>query len=155
MPMRRRDVGRHARASPPREAAERARTRSAPASRTPAPPPVRRIIRENVFTLVNAIALGFLILIALAGAWNDAIFAAVIASTRRSASGRSCWRKRKLDRLALLVAPRARVRRDGANGDVPAEESCPTTSSSCSPATRSWPTAWWPRRPASRWTSRS
>ena len=40
---------------------------------------VRAIVRANLFTLVNAITLVFLVLIAVSGAWNDAVFAAVIA----------------------------------------------------------------------------
>ena len=86
---------------------------------------MRRIVRENVFTLVNGIALGFLILIAVAGAWNDAIFAAVIAINAVIGIWQELAAKRKLDRLALLVAPRARVRRDRAEREVPAEEVVP------------------------------
>ncbi len=84
-----------------------------------------RIVRENVFTLVNAIALGFLVLIAIAGAWNDAIFAAVIAVNAMIGIAQELSAKRKLDRIALLVAPRARVRRDGAEREIPAEDVVP------------------------------
>ena len=71
------------------------------------------IVRSNVFTLVNAIALGFLILIVVAGAWADAIFAVIIVINTAIGITQEVLAKRKLDKLALLVAPRARVRRDG------------------------------------------
>ncbi len=86
---------------------------------------VQRIVRENVFTLVNAIALGFLVLIVIAGAWHDAIFAGVIAANAMIGIAQELSAKRKLDRIALLVAPRARVRRDGVELDIPAEEVVP------------------------------
>ncbi len=86
---------------------------------------VGRIVRENTLTLVNAIALGFLVLIAIAGAWNDAIFAGVIAINALIGIGQELSAKRKLDRIALLVAPRARVRRDGAECEILAEEVVP------------------------------
>ncbi len=85
----------------------------------------RRIVRENVLTLVNAIALGFLVLIALAEAWHDALFAGVIAVNTVIGIWQELSAKRKLDRLALLVAPRARVRRDGAERTIPADEVVP------------------------------
>ena len=40
--------------------------------------PLRAILRRNVFTLINLITLGFMVLIVAAGAWQDALFAAVI-----------------------------------------------------------------------------
>jgi cation-transporting P-type ATPase E len=80
------------------------------------------IVRENVFTLVNAIALGFLVLIVVAGAWADAIFAVIIVVNTAIGITQELLAKRKLDRLALLVAPRARVRRDGAAREVAPEE---------------------------------
>ena len=79
--------------------------------------PVRAIVRANVLTLINAITLGFLVLIAAAGAWNDAIFAAIIAVNTLIGIVQEVQAKRNLDRLALAVAPRASVLRD----DVPVE----------------------------------
>jgi P-type E1-E2 ATPase len=82
---------------------------------------VRQIVRENVFTLVNGITLVFLVLIAAARAWADALFAAVIAVNTVIGITQELLAKRKLDRLALLVAPRARVRRDGATTELAPE----------------------------------
>ncbi len=86
---------------------------------------VQRIVRENVFTLVNGIALGFLVLIAIAGAWHDAIFAGVIAANAMIGIWQELAAKRKLDRVALLVAPKARVRRDGAEREILAQDVVP------------------------------
>ncbi len=83
------------------------------------------IVRSNVFTLVNAIALGFLILIVVAGAWADAIFAVIIVINTAIGITQEVLAKRKLDKLALLVAPRARVRRDGRSTEVTPEELVP------------------------------
>ena len=77
-----------------------------------------------MLTLVNAIALGFLILIAIAGAWNDAIFAAVIAANAMIGIGQELRRSASsTDRPAGRTA--ARVRRDGVELDIPAEDVVP------------------------------
>ncbi len=81
-----------------------------------------RIVRRNVLTLINAITLVFLALILAAGAWNDAVFAAVIAVNTLIGIAQELRAKRQLDRLSLLVAPRARVRRDGRPVELLAEE---------------------------------
>ncbi len=83
------------------------------------------IVRSNVFTLVNGIALGFLILIIVAGAWADAIFAVIIVINTAIGITQEVLAKRKLDKLALLVAPRARVRRDGRSQEVTPEDMVP------------------------------
>jgi cation-transporting ATPase E len=71
------------------------------------------IVRANVFTPFNAIlaALGLLTLVF--ADWRDALFLAIIVAN----SGIGIWQelraKRALDRLAALVAPQAKVVRDG------------------------------------------
>ena len=95
----------------------------------PAPPPtslpVRAILRRNVFTLINAITLGFLVLIVVAGAWEDALFALIIVINSLIGIVQELRAKRTLDRHALLVAPHATVRRDGATRSVLADEVVP------------------------------
>ena len=89
------------------------------------------IVRENVFTLVNGIALGFLVLIVVAGAWADAIFAVIIvvntlhrhhaggagqAQARQARAARGPARPRAPRRRSQEVTPedaRARRRRRG------------------------------------------
>ncbi len=95
----------------------------------PRPPettiPLRAILRRNVFTLINAITLGFLILIVAVGAWADALFALIIVINSAIGIVQELRAKRTLDRIALLVAPRAHVRRDGAIAELLADEVVP------------------------------
>ena len=71
--------------------------------------PLRAIIRRNVFTLINLITLGFLVLILIAGAWKDALFAGVIVINTLIGIVQEVRAKKTLDRLALLIAPRATI----------------------------------------------
>ncbi|AYF98210.1 HAD-IC family P-type ATPase [Protaetiibacter intestinalis] len=80
------------------------------------------IVRSNVFTLFNGIVGGCFLLLLILGRWQDALFG--LAAISNAIIG--CWQefraKAALDRLALLNAPRARVRRDGAEQELaPAE----------------------------------
>ncbi|WP_396658584.1 HAD-IC family P-type ATPase [Microbacterium sp.] len=76
------------------------------------------IIRANVFTLFNGIIFACFFVLFLLGRWQDALFG--FAALMNSIIG--CWQefraKAALDRLALLNAPRARVRRDGAEVEI-------------------------------------
>ena len=87
--------------------------------------PLRAILRRNVFTLINLITLGFMVLIVAAGAWQDALFAAVIVINSLIGIAQELRAKHTLDRLALMIAPHATVRRDGATRSVLAEELVP------------------------------
>ena len=87
--------------------------------------PLRAIIRRNVFTLINLITLGFLVLILIAGAWKDALFAGVIVINTLIGIVQEARAKKTLDRLALLIAPRATVRRDGTTSEILADEVVP------------------------------
>ncbi len=78
--------------------------------------PVRtlgEIIRANVFTPVNAILLTLLVLILVAEAPGDALFVGVVVSNSIIGVVQELRARRELRRLAVLSAPRARVRRDG------------------------------------------
>ena len=87
--------------------------------------PLRAIIRRNVFTLINLITLGFLVLILIAGAWKDALFAGVIVINTLIGIVQEARAKKTLDCLALLIAPRATVRRDGTTSEILADEVVP------------------------------
>ncbi|MGQ2916262.1 HAD-IC family P-type ATPase [Microbacterium aurantiacum] len=83
---------------------------------------VANIVRANVFTLFNGIIFACFFVLFVLGRWQDALFG--LAAFANSIIG--CWQefraKAALDRLALLNAPRARVRRDGQDVEiVPAE----------------------------------
>ncbi len=78
--------------------------------------PVRttgQILRANVLTPVNAIMGSLLALILVAGFPGDALFAGVIVSNSVIGVLQELKARRTLTELALLSAPRARVRRDG------------------------------------------
>ncbi len=80
------------------------------------------IIRANVFTLFNGIVFACFFVLLVLGRWQDAIFG--LAAFANSIIG--CWQefraKAALDRLALLNAAAARVRRDGDEKELPPSE---------------------------------
>ncbi len=71
------------------------------------------IVRANVLTVFNAILAGFGVLTLAFGDWRDALFLSVIVANSGIGITQEVRAKRALDRLALLVAPHARVRREG------------------------------------------
>ena len=78
--------------------------------------PVRtlsQIIRANVITPVNAIIGSLFVLILIAGYPADALFAGVVVSNSVIGILQELQARRTLNALAVLSAPRARVRRDG------------------------------------------
>ncbi|UJA19546.1 HAD-IC family P-type ATPase [Thermoleophilia bacterium SCSIO 60948] len=94
--------------------------REPPSSRS-----VASIVVANVVTPFNAIIGVFFILILSLQLWADAIFG-FIAMVNSAIGIRSELKaKRTLDELALLVAPRARVIRDGRDVELRAEEVVP------------------------------
>jgi len=74
---------------------------------------VRSIVRANVLTLFNAIILVFFILILSQGLWADALFGVIAIVNSAIGIRQEMKAKETLDSLALLVAPRAEVIRDG------------------------------------------
>jgi cation-transporting ATPase E len=80
------------------------------------------ILRANIFTLFNAIVGGsFLALLAL-GQWKDALFGLAVVSNVLIGVIQEYRSKRTLDRISLLHAPHARVRRDGQIVDLKLED---------------------------------
>ncbi len=78
--------------------------------------PVRtfpQIVRANVLTPVNAIISTLFVLILVAGFPADALFAGVVVSNSVIGIGQEVQARRTLTALAVLSAPKARVRRDG------------------------------------------
>jgi magnesium-transporting ATPase (P-type) len=86
---------------------------------------VASIVVGNVFTLFNAIIGVFFILILSLGLWADAIFGLIAAINSYIGIRQELKAKRTLDELALLVAPRAQVIRDGQPVQLSAEEVVP------------------------------
>ena len=80
------------------------------------------IVKANVFTLFNAIVLGCFVVLFALGRWQDALFGFSAVANAVIGSVQEFRAKRALDRLALLNAPLARVRRDGVDAEIaPAE----------------------------------
>ncbi|MBW9092413.1 HAD-IC family P-type ATPase [Microbacterium jejuense] len=100
-----------------RVAAGRTNAHTADTSRS-----VWNIVRANVFTLFNGIVFACFFVLFLLGRWQDALFG--IAAFANSIIGcvQEFRAKAALDRLALLNAPRARVRRERDEAELaPAE----------------------------------
>jgi cation-transporting P-type ATPase E len=83
---------------------------------------VWNIVSANVFTLFNAIVGACFLVLLLLGRWQDALFGLAAFANAIIGCVQEFRAKAKLDRLALLNAPRARVRRDGVELEIaPAE----------------------------------
>lgn len=91
-----------------------------PASRSTA-----SIVAGNVFTLFNAIIGVFFVLILSLGLWADAIFGLIAILNTWIGIRQEMKAKDVLDRLALLVAPRARTIREGREVELLAGEVVP------------------------------
>ncbi len=83
------------------------------------------IVRANVFTVFNVILAGFGTVTLIFGDWRDALFLGVIVANSAIGITQETRAKRALDRLSLLVAPRALVVRDGVGREVPVAEIVP------------------------------
>jgi magnesium-transporting ATPase (P-type) len=95
----------------------------------PGEPPSSRstssIVAGNVFTLFNAIIGVFFILILSLGLWADAIFGLIAILNSWIGIRQELKAKETLDRLAVLVAPRAATLRDGVEVELLADEVVP------------------------------
>lgn len=83
--------------------------------------PVRtfpEIVRANVLTPVNAIIGSLLLLILIAGYPGDSLFAGVVVSNSLIGIGQEVQARRTLNALAVLSAPKARVRREGRSTEI-------------------------------------
>jgi cation-transporting ATPase E len=76
------------------------------------------IVRANVFTLFNGIVIGCFAVLLLLGRWQDALFGFAAIFNTLIGCYQEIRAKIALDRLALLHAPRARVRRDGVDLEI-------------------------------------
>ena len=83
------------------------------------------IVAANVFTLFNAILAALLAVVIVLGDYRDGLFGGVLIANIAIGIAQEVRAKRTLDRLALLVAPRARTWRDGALVELSAEEVVP------------------------------
>jgi len=86
---------------------------------------VASIVAGNVLTLFNAIIGTFFILILSLGLFADALFGLIAIVNSGIGIRQELRAKEVLDNLALLVAPRAKVIRDGELGELLGEEIVP------------------------------
>jgi cation-transporting P-type ATPase E len=82
-------------------------------------------VAANVFTLFNAIILVFFVLILSLGLFADALFGLIAIINSSIGIRQELKAKEVLDNLALLVAPRAKVIRDGESSELHASEIVP------------------------------
>jgi cation-transporting P-type ATPase E len=97
-----------------RVAAGRSNVTSARASRS-----VGDIVRANVLTVFNGLLVALFVLVAATGQWQNGLFGGVVVANSLIGIVQELRAKRTLDRLSVLNAPRARVRREGRELDVP------------------------------------
>lgn len=71
------------------------------------------IVRANVFTLFNLILASFAVITLWFGDWRDVFFLAILVVNITIGIAQEVRAKRAIDRLGALVAPTARVVRDG------------------------------------------
>lgn len=76
------------------------------------------IVRANVFTLFNAIIFTAMVVVFATGSWKDAVFGAVILVNTGIGIVTELKAKRTLDRLSILIAAHAMVRRGGENIEI-------------------------------------
>ncbi|GII94761.1 HAD-IC family P-type ATPase [Sinosporangium siamense] len=77
------------------------------------------IIRANVFTLFNAVIGVLWVLILVFGQWQDGMFGLIIVANSAIGIVQELRAKRTLDRLAVVGEAPVRVRRDGAELEIP------------------------------------
>ncbi|MEA2521511.1 MAG: cation-transporting P-type ATPase, partial [Actinomycetota bacterium] len=80
---------------------------------------VSQIVRANVLTRFNALLGSMFVLILVTGHLRDGLFGLVLVANALIGIVQEVRAKRTLDRLTLLTAPKARVRRSGAEIDLP------------------------------------
>ncbi|MGA9858133.1 MAG: HAD-IC family P-type ATPase, partial [Solirubrobacteraceae bacterium] len=80
------------------------------------------IVRANVLTVFNLILAGFGVVTLIFGDARDALFLGIIIANSTIGISQEVRAKRALDRLSLLVAPHAKVRRDGAVRTIEVEQ---------------------------------
>ncbi len=96
-----------------RVAAGQANAHTADTSRS-----VWTIVRANVFTLFNGIVFACFFVLFVLGRWQDALFGLAAFANSIIGCVQEFRAKAALDRLALLNAPLARVRREGVEGEI-------------------------------------
>ena len=82
---------------------------------------VGRILRENLFTLFNFLNLGLAIAVLAVGSLRNALFMGVVFSNAVIGTFQAIRAKQTVEKLKLVVAPEARVIRDGKTQSIPVQ----------------------------------
>jgi cation-transporting ATPase E len=117
-------------AVPDRQGLSEAEAATRLAAHGPSPSPASSrsyasIVRANVLTVFNAVLAAFGAITLLFGDARDALFLGIILANATIGITQETRAKRALDRLASLVAPRARVMRDGVELELGTAEVVP------------------------------
>jgi cation-transporting ATPase E len=80
------------------------------------------ILRANLFTLFNSVVGICFFTLLILGQWKDALFGTIVILNILIGVVQEYRSKRALDRLAVMNAPLARVRRDGHSLELPVSE---------------------------------
>jgi cation-transporting P-type ATPase E len=80
---------------------------------------VGQIVRANVLTRFNALLGSLLVVILIVGPIQDALFGFVLIANAGIGIFQELRAKRTLDALAVVIAPHARIVRDGEAGELP------------------------------------
>ncbi|MGA0068672.1 MAG: HAD-IC family P-type ATPase [Miltoncostaeaceae bacterium] len=83
------------------------------------------IVRANVFTVFNLILAAFAVITLAFGDWRDVFFLAILVVNITIGVAQEIRAKRAVERLAALVAPTARVVRDGRERGLPVDDVVP------------------------------
>lgn len=83
------------------------------------------IVRANVLTLFNLILVTFAVITLMFGDWRDVFFLAILIVNITIGIAQEVRAKRAVERLAALVAPSARVMRDGVERSVGVDDVVP------------------------------
>ena len=81
-----------------------------------------QIVREHVCTLFNLFNVLIAAALALVGAWSNLLFLLIIVLNTLIGIAQEVHAKRLVEQIAVLTAPTAQVRRDGAWRTLPVEE---------------------------------
>lgn len=84
--------------------------------------PISEILRANLFTLFNAILGSLFIIILFIGELQDSFFGLVVIFNSLIGITQEIRAKLTLDRLSLIVAPKAKVIRGGTSMEIPVSE---------------------------------
>ncbi|HOB04462.1 MAG TPA: HAD-IC family P-type ATPase [Propionibacteriaceae bacterium] len=101
------------------EVAERVHAGEVNATREVTSRPLSEIVKANVFTRFNGLLGALLILVLVTGSYKDALFGIALVFNSVLGIAQEWHAKRKLDSLAVMHAPTARVLRDGAVSEIP------------------------------------